>query len=133
MPAFKKACPRCACEIHVRKSKCPCGYSFSVKPKLILKPQNAMKSLDSRKKTMVMCQARKRDLESVEQSQKRKLADSECHAHKKPMRPLRYPRVVSKLMLNVMPVKEPVKYLKNLCVAEGLHLWCFHYFCNNYN
>ncbi len=83
MPAFKKACPRCACEIHVRKSKCPCGYSFSVKPKLILKPQNAMKSLDSRKKTMVMCQARKRDLESVEQSQKRKLADSECHAHKK--------------------------------------------------
>ncbi len=85
-----------------------------------------MKSLDSRKKTMVMCQARKRDLESVEQFQKRKLADSDAMPTKKPMRPLRYPRVVSKLMLNVMPVKEPVKHLKNLCVAEGLHLWCFH-------
>ena len=54
----------------------PVAIVFSVKPKLILEPQNAMKSLDCCRNAIVVCQTRIRVLESVEQSQKRKLADS---------------------------------------------------------
>ncbi len=36
LPALKKMCPKCLCSVHVRKSKCSCGYFFSTKTRLIL-------------------------------------------------------------------------------------------------
>ncbi len=135
MPAFQKVCPKCASVLHVRKSRCPCGHCFSTKPKLALKPENVMKSSESRKNSMAECQARKRGLESSDQSHRRRLTDSKCHALKRARKlllsfrvvsklilnimptkkhelPLKNPRYVSKLMLNVIPKKEPRKHLK---------------------
>ncbi len=83
MPAFQKVCPKCASILHVRKSRCPCGHCFSTKPKLVLKSENVMKSLESRKNSMAECQARKRDLESSDQSHRRRLTDSKCHGLKR--------------------------------------------------
>ncbi len=83
MPAFQKVCPKCASVLHVRKSRCPCGHCFSTKPKLALKPENVMKSSESRKNSMAECQARKRGLESSDQSHRRRLTDSKCHALKR--------------------------------------------------
>ncbi len=42
---------KCALSVvqHVRKPKFSCGFFFSTKPKLTLKPDNAMKSSESRK------------------------------------------------------------------------------------
>ncbi len=61
-----------SCNVHVKKSKCSCGYCFSTKARLILKPENAVKSTESRKNCMAECQARKIALESVGQSQEGK-------------------------------------------------------------
>ncbi len=83
MPAFQKVCPSCMGNVHVRKSKCPCGHSFSTKPKLILKSENAMKSIERRRNSMAECQARKRTNETVEKSESRKRANVECHARKR--------------------------------------------------
>ncbi len=44
--------------IYVSKFKCSCGYCFSTKPRLILEPENAMKSSESRKNFMAECQTR---------------------------------------------------------------------------
>ncbi len=69
--------------VHVRKSKFPCGHSFSTKPKLILKSENAMKSIERRRNSMAECQARKRTNETVEKSESRKRANVECHTRKR--------------------------------------------------
>ena len=58
-----KMCPKCLCSMHVRKSKCSCGY-FSTKSRLILKPVNAMKSSESCKNRIYEYQAGKTALES---------------------------------------------------------------------
>ena len=80
MPRFRKQCPDCGDKIHVRKLKCPCGHVFFRKPKLILNSENALKSQEDRKKTIVACQTRKIALASEQQSEKRRKADSAHHA-----------------------------------------------------
>ncbi len=74
MPVLKKVCPKCSCTMHVRKSKCSYGYCFSTKPRLLLKPENAMKSSESHKNCLAECQACKRALENVYQSQECRMA-----------------------------------------------------------
>ncbi len=69
MPALQKVYPKCLYSVQVRKLKCSCGYFFPTKTRLILKPENAMKSSESRKNRITEYQARKTALESMDQSQ----------------------------------------------------------------
>ncbi len=71
MIALQKVCSKCSCNMHVRKSKCSFGYTI------------ATKSSESRKNHIPECQACKRALESVDQSQECRMADSKRHAYRK--------------------------------------------------
>ncbi len=91
-----KKCPKCSCSMHVRKSKCSCGYLFPTKRRLLLKPENAIKSSESCKNCMAEYQARKTALESVDQSQVCIGLVLYVHAHKKPLKCQKNPRDASR-------------------------------------
>ncbi len=54
-----------------------------VKPKLILKFENIVKTIETRKNSMLMCQFKKIAQESPQPSKKRKQTNSECQARRK--------------------------------------------------
>ncbi len=66
---------------------------FSTKPRLILKPENAMKYLESRKNCIAEYQARQTALGSMDQSQVCTRAGSKCSClPKKPLKCQKNPR-----------------------------------------
>ena len=113
MPAFQKVCPSCMGNVHVRKSKCPCGHSFSTKPKLILKSENAMKSIERRRNSTAECQAAKEPMKQLKNQRVVSVPMLSVRPVKELMKQLKNQRVESVPMLKVMPVKELMKQLKN--------------------
>ncbi len=83
---------------------------FFYQLKVILKP-DVIKSSNSCKKYMAECQARKRALENVDQSQEHRLADSNAIPIKRPLKLLKNPRDASRKMLNITVLKNSTELL----------------------
>lgn len=74
MPLLVKRCPDCGNQLHVRKSLCPCGHVFKSGPSI---------TLDGLRKSNAASQARKRVLESEQETGRRRQANAACQAHRK--------------------------------------------------